>query len=116
MKAPIRLTAILCGVCNLSAVAADHVDGAMTDGGVARFAPVVAVLTARADPHSEMRWGQFRDTSVDLPMKLLLPLSHVPIPNQALFVGRVSKSGTHERPGDAGVPRDGATVVIFCEQ
>lgn len=49
-------------------------------------------------------------------MSLLLSLPHVPIPNQALFAGRVSKAGTNDSLGDAGISLDGATVVIFCEQ
>ncbi|MDP3070182.1 MAG: hypothetical protein Q8N18_07835 [Opitutaceae bacterium] len=31
----------------------------ISDGAVARFAPVVTVLAAREDPKLEMRWGQF---------------------------------------------------------
>ncbi|MSU51068.1 MAG: hypothetical protein EXS37_18590 [Opitutus sp.] len=77
-----RLTTFLCLACGLRAVAAEppvagpgarltvtpsgDVEVAMTDGAVARFAPVVAVLAARADPNIEMRWGQFLDPALKL--------------------------------------------------
>ncbi len=73
---------ILCLVIALRAVAAEppvvgpaarisvtpsgEVDVAMADGGVARFAPVVAVLAATADPNIDMRWGQFPDPALRL--------------------------------------------------
>ena len=80
MKTLFRLTTFLCCGVALRTVAAEppvagpaarltvfpsgDVEVAMSDGGVARFAPVVAMLTARADPNLEMRWGQFLDLSL----------------------------------------------------
>ncbi len=50
----------------LTLTAAGEVDVAMADGALARFAPVVAVLTARTDPNLEMRWGQFPEQEMKL--------------------------------------------------
>jgi len=50
----------------LTLMPAGEVEVAMADGAVARFAPVVAVLAARADPNMEMRWGQFPDAALRL--------------------------------------------------
>ena len=43
-----------------------EIDIAMADGAVARFAPVVAVLAARANPNVDMRWGKFPDAALRL--------------------------------------------------
>ncbi len=82
MKPLSRLITFLCCACALRAVAAEppvagpaarltvlpsgEVEIAMTDSGVARFAPVVAVLSARFDPNLEMRWGQFPEAAMKL--------------------------------------------------
>jgi hypothetical protein len=82
MKTLFRLTTFLCCGVALRTVAAEppvagpaarltvfpsgDVEVAMSDAGVARFAPVVAMLTARADPNLEMRWGQFLDPALRL--------------------------------------------------
>ncbi len=50
----------------LSLTPAGEVEVAMADGAVARFAPVVAVLSARSDPNLEMRWGQFPEAAMKL--------------------------------------------------
>ena len=42
------------------------VDVTMSDGAIARFAPVVTVLAAREDPNLEMRWGQFPEAEMKL--------------------------------------------------
>lgn len=76
-----RLITFLCCACALRAAAAEppvalparltvlpsgELEIAMTDGAVAKFAPVVAVLSARADPNLEMRWGQFPEAAMKL--------------------------------------------------
>ena len=50
----------------LTVTPAGEIEVAMADGAVARFAPVVAVLSARADPNLEMRWGQFPEAALKL--------------------------------------------------
>jgi hypothetical protein len=82
MNAPFRSLAPLFLACCLRAVAAEavvagpaarltltpsgEIEVAMADGAVARFAPVVAVLSARSDPNLEMRWGQFPEAAMKL--------------------------------------------------
>lgn len=82
MHALFRPLAFCCLVVALRAVAAQppvtgpagrltvtpsgEIEVAMADGAVARFAPAVAVLSARADPNIEMRWGQFPDPALKL--------------------------------------------------
>ncbi len=43
-----------------------EVDVTMSDGAIARFAPVFTVLAAREDPNLEMRWGQFPEAEMKL--------------------------------------------------
>ena len=50
----------------LTVTPAGEIEVAMADGAVARFAPVVAVLSARSDPNLEMRWGQFPEAALKL--------------------------------------------------
>ena len=50
----------------LTVTPAGEIEVAMADGAVAQFAPVVAVLSARADPNLEMRWGQFPEAALKL--------------------------------------------------
>lgn len=50
----------------LTVTPAGEIEVAMADGAVARFAPVVAVLSARSDPNLEMRWGQFPEAAMKL--------------------------------------------------
>lgn len=50
----------------LTLTPAGEVEVAMADGAVARFAPVVAVLSARSDPNLEMRWGKFPEAAMQL--------------------------------------------------
>ena len=82
MNSTFRSFAILCLAFTLRSVAAEppvtspaarltvtpsgDVEVAMADGAVARFAPVVAMLVARADPNLEMRWGQFPEAAMKL--------------------------------------------------
>ena len=82
MKTLSRLTTLLCFGYAVRAVAAEpplvgpaaritvapsgEIEVAIADGGVARFAPVVAVLAARANPNIDMRWGKFPDAALRL--------------------------------------------------
>ena len=82
MKATFPRFALLLLACTLRGVAAEpavsgaagrlavtpagEVEIAMADGAVARFAPVVTMLVARADPNLEMRWGQFPEAAMKL--------------------------------------------------
>ena len=50
----------------LTVMASGEIEVVMADGAVARFAPVVAVLSARSDPNLEMRWGQFPEAAMKL--------------------------------------------------
>lgn len=43
-----------------------EIEVAMADGAVARFAPVVAVLSTQANPNIDMRWGKFPDAALQL--------------------------------------------------
>ena len=50
----------------LNVTPSGEIEVAMADGAVARFAPLVAVLSARSDPNLEMRWGQFPEAALKL--------------------------------------------------
>jgi hypothetical protein len=50
----------------LTVTPSGEIEVAMADGAVARFAPLVAVLSARSDPNLEMRWGQFPEAALKL--------------------------------------------------
>lgn len=50
----------------LAVTPSGEIEVAMADGAVARFAPVVAVLSARSDPNLEMRWGRFPEAAMQL--------------------------------------------------
>ena len=50
----------------LTVTPSGELEVAMVDGAVARFAPVVAVLAARANPNVDMRWGKFPDAALRL--------------------------------------------------
>lgn len=82
MKIYHRLFAIIGLTCALSALAAEpslsgpagrlsttpsgEIEIAMSDGAVARFASVVAILAAPTDPNLEMRWGQFPEPAMKM--------------------------------------------------
>jgi hypothetical protein len=82
MTATSRLLALALLICSSVAFAAEppvvgpaarltvtpsgEIEVAMADGANVRFAPVVAVLSARSDPNLEMRWGQFPEAALKL--------------------------------------------------
>ena len=53
--------AVVGPAARLTLALSGDVEIAMSDGAVARFSPVVAVLVTRADPNLAMRWGQYSE-------------------------------------------------------